>query len=122
VDGSLSVSDVYLRRDTAVSGAFLHRRKKPHIVMVASPALAGLKRVFWTFGPLLYIVLSIDLHILICVRRGLKRRGGLKSCDRVHSTPDFGTCCLRITYTVTQARVSFADSPTHPYACTDAHT
>ena len=32
VDGSPSVSEVYLRRDTAVSGAFLQRRKTPHIV------------------------------------------------------------------------------------------
>ena len=55
VDGSPSVSEVYMRRDTAVSGAFLQRRKKPHIVMVASLALAGLKPPFSTFGPLLVL-------------------------------------------------------------------
>ena len=55
VDGSPSVSEVYLRCDTAISGAFLQRRKKPHKVMVASPAMASLKRVFWTFGPLLVL-------------------------------------------------------------------
>ena len=53
VDGSPSVSEVYLRRDTAVSGAFLQRRKKPHIVLVTSLAVAGLKPPFSTFGPLL---------------------------------------------------------------------
>ena len=42
VDGSPSVSEVCMRRDTAVPGAFLQRRKTPHIVPVASPALAGL--------------------------------------------------------------------------------
>ena len=52
---SPSVFEVYLMRDTAVSGAFLQRRKRPHIVMVASAAMAGLKRVFWTFGPLLVL-------------------------------------------------------------------
>ena len=31
MDGSSSVLEVYLRRDTVVSGAFLQRRKKPHI-------------------------------------------------------------------------------------------
>jgi hypothetical protein len=55
MDGSASVSEVYLRRDTAVPGAFLQRQKKPHIVTIASPALAGMKRVFWTFGPLLVL-------------------------------------------------------------------
>ena len=65
VDGSPSVSDVYLMPDTAflrfilpdtVSGAFLQRRKRPHIVMVASPALAaGLKPPFSIFGPLLVL-------------------------------------------------------------------
>ena len=40
--GSWSVSEVYLMRDTAVSEAFLQRRKKPHIVPVASLALASL--------------------------------------------------------------------------------
>ena len=58
VDVSPSVSELYLRRDTAVSGAFLQRRKKPHIVPVASFALAGLKPPFSTFGPLL--VLSMN--------------------------------------------------------------
>ena len=55
MDGSPSVSEVYMRRDTAVSEAFLQRRKKLHIVTVASHALAGLKRVFGTFGPLLVL-------------------------------------------------------------------
>ena len=58
VDVSPSVSELYLRRDTAVSGAFLQRRKKPHIVQVASSALAGLKPPFSTVGPLL--VLSMN--------------------------------------------------------------
>ena len=59
MDGSSSVSKVYLRRDTVVSEAFLQRRRTPHIhvVLVASPALAGLKLPFSIFGPLL--VLSI---------------------------------------------------------------
>ena len=55
MDGSPSVSEVYLRRDTAVSGVFLQRRKKPHIVTVASPALADLICPFSTFGPLLVL-------------------------------------------------------------------
>ena len=59
VDGSPSVFEVYFRRGTAVSGAFLLRRKKPHIVTVASPALAGLIYPFSTFDPLLSIVLSM---------------------------------------------------------------
>ena len=50
MDGSPSVSDVYLRRDTAVSGAFLQRRKKPHIVTVASPALAYMLSFFFKRG------------------------------------------------------------------------
>ena len=59
-DGSPSVSEVYMMRDTAVSGAFLQRRKTPHIlvVMVASHALADLEPPSSTFGPLL--VLSMD--------------------------------------------------------------
>ena len=57
MDGSVSVSEVYVRRDTAVSGAFLQRRKKPHIVLVASSALAGLKPPFldfWSTSSALY--------------------------------------------------------------------
>jgi hypothetical protein len=46
-----------LHRKTEISEAFLQHRKKPNMVTIATPALAGLKRVFWTFDPLL--VLSI---------------------------------------------------------------
>ena len=58
VNGSPSVSKVYLMRDIAVSAAFLQRRRKPHIVTVASSAMAGLKPPFSTVGPLL--VLSMN--------------------------------------------------------------
>ena len=57
MDGSPSVSEVYMRRDTAVSGAFLHRRKKPHIVPVATPALGRPDMPFldfWSTSSALY--------------------------------------------------------------------
>ena len=62
MDGSPSVSELYLMRDTAVSRAFLQRRKKPHIVMVASPALAGLIYHFSTFGPRLVLCKVVGTH------------------------------------------------------------
>jgi hypothetical protein len=33
----------FVRRDTAVTEAFLQHQEKPHIAMVAGPAVAGLK-------------------------------------------------------------------------------
>ena len=82
VDGSPSVSEVYLRRDTAVSGAFLQRRKKPHIVPIASSALAGLSWVFWTFDPLL--VLSMNQTRAQKMRKQLPRLLGPRLVHREH--------------------------------------
>ena len=61
-----------MRRDTAVSRAFLKHRKKPHIVPVASPALAGLKPPFSTFVPGLFTE---------CAARGVHMVQFLKNAD-----------------------------------------
>ena len=91
MDVSSSVSEVYLRLYTAVSGAFSQLRKRLPLASPGSESCAGRPDMtfldFWSTSSAFY---ESD--------EGLKDAGAEKGhiSPATGSAPDFGTCCLKI--------------------------